>query len=104
MIRSYLLFVLRRKTRPSCIHQVHARIGIRTVGVELRAQFQNHRINFDRGDRLHALRQRGRRVGAGARAENQRVFERSVRERVRTPADRTAPYSARGSCSDARCC
>ena len=57
--------------------------------MQLRAQFQDHRIDLDRGDLLNTLRERGRGVGAGARAENQRVLEGSAgKEFVNPPVER----------------
>ena len=98
------LFRIAQEDAAVGIHQLHARIGIRTIRMQLRAEFQDHRIDLDRGDLLNALRQRRRGVGAGPRAEDQRVLERSAGKQIRTPAGKTAPYSATGSCSDARCC
>src|SRR5205085_7286701 len=60
------------------VHQLDARIGIRPIGVQLRAELLNDRIDLDGGDLLHVVGECCRRIGAGPCAENERVLKLRV--------------------------
>ena len=64
------------------IYQAHARIGVWAIGMQLRAEFLNDRINFHGRDLLHAVGQCRCRIRAGAGAENERVLKRSAGEHL----------------------
>ena len=71
-----LLFRVAQEDAAVGVDQTHARIVVRPIRVQLRADLLNHWIDLDCGDLFHAIRQRRRGVGASAGAEDEGVTKR----------------------------